>query len=111
MKIYVQPQCSIINRSYKVKFSDKILKASDCLGQVDHTDEVIRLNRRRSDPQKLDVLIHEALEVIHDCLGFNLDHDVAIALAPCLAQFLVSVLDIEPDFSLIDEERVDVEQS
>ena len=105
MKLIIPSECQVINRQYSIKFSENMLRSADARAQADHLMEVIRLSKERTDTQKFEGLIHEAIECVNDCINLDMQHEAITTLAPILAQFLAS-LGIEPDFSQVQEEKI-----
>ena len=104
MKLIIPPQCQIGALTFGIRRNDFLLHKLDKAGTINSLDQLIRIAHRKVDLEFL-VLMHEAIHGIYDEQGLEQDEGVIRAISTGITIFLRS-LGIEPDFSLIPEEKV-----
>ena len=106
MKVPISPQCQIAASTYDVVFSDWVLKKMDVRASCNVKEQKVRLPK---DDLKVEQtftrLIHELLHLVDDTAGFEVNEGDIVVRGNLLSQALLS-LGIEPDFSLIPEEKL-----
>lgn len=103
MKLVIPPECQVGPHTFKIRWNDKLLRASDLHGQVSGKDTTIRLATGWSPSHTLETLLHEVIHAIDFSFTLDVDEKAIDGMAACFTQVLLS-LGIEPDFSQISEE-------
>ena len=106
MKLVIPPQCKIGARTYKIVWwNEKMQYSSRATAQGSSRDEVIRLDNEWSVVANFVHLIHELRHQTSYLISADADDENTVrSESELFAQALLS-LGIEPDFSLIKEEK------
>lgn len=106
MKLVIPPQCKIGARTYKIVWwNEKMQYSARATAQGSSRDEVIRLDKEWSVVANFVHLIHELKHQASYLVSADDGEDKVRSESELFAQALLS-LGIEPDFSLIKEEKL-----
>jgi len=106
MKLVIPPECQIGAHTFKIRWSDQIMKVMEARGGVEYLEKlVIRLKSNRPVSATFQTLIHEATHLVSMLYNPDLKEEDVWTISAVLCQFLMSI-GIEPDFSQIPEEEL-----
>ncbi len=106
-KFLIQPECQIGANTFKIRWGDKMLDAAHVRGGGSFKEQIIRLHTGQSASATFEALIHEIDHMVSYTFGIEADSEEldVVARAAGMTQCLMS-MGIEPDFSLIKEEKL-----
>lgn len=91
----------IATHSYRVEYNPLLWYEEGLKGCVNHIREVIQIDPRLSESQKVVTFLHEVNHVISDVFHCKLDDDEIDKIAEGTAELLVDNLDLQFDWSEI----------